>query len=218
MLSNLHEDVQLKIKFFAGDGLVGIFDFLKNRKPTSDEPKSTEYYETISREIGPLEDVMVGFSSALPGIKNVDDRIEVLKSLIQSYYDLRSKCVSLGEDYQKYFSKMWEHIHNSKCNDFCFVDRYEQELEELERNRNIIFAEQELHAKESENLKSRVLEILNQNRETTQTEIYKKFDPVVQKDIQEILYFLAKDGIIKREKYKTTYIIKLKKWNNNEMS
>lgn len=118
----------------------------KTRKEDYDI-KPVEYYEILNREVKPLEEVMVGFSSALPTIKKVDDRIEVLKSLIYSYYDLRSKCMSLGPDYQEYFSTMWEHLHNSKNKDFCFVEKYEEELEQLTGNRDVLFAEQTLTKK-----------------------------------------------------------------------
>lgn len=186
-----------------------LFDFFKKTSRKT-ELKNLKYYEILNKEIRPLEDVMVGFSSSLSEIHKVDEKIEVLKALIQSYYDLRSKCVSLGKDYQDYFSKMWEHCHNSKNPDFCFIDRFEQELYQLESNRNMLFAEQELYQEKSKDLKRKVIEILAKHKEIVQTDIYKKFDPIVQKDIQNILYFLAKEGVIEREKYKKTYKIKFK--------
>lgn len=194
---------------------MGLFDFLKKKnREIKDEDgnimKPYEYYEILEREVKPLENILVGFSSSLPGIKKVDDRIKVLKSLIESYYELRSKCVSLGKDYEEYFSKMWEHCHNSKNPDFCFVERYEEELNELGKNRNVLFAEQSLHEHEALGLQDKVLQILHDSGEITQTDIYKKFDPVVQSDIQSILYFLGKDGVIERKKYKSTYLVKLR--------
>lgn len=57
------------------------------------------------------------------------------------------------------------------------------------------------------------MSVLVENKEILQTDIYKMFDPVVQKDIQSILYFMAKDGIIEREKVKSTYMIRLRREN-----
>lgn len=194
---------------------MGLFNFLKKKNGQIKDGngniiKPYEYYETLEREIRPLENILVGFSSALPGIKKVDDRIEVLNSLIESYYELRSKCVALGTDYEEYFSKMWENCHNSKNQDFCFVECYEAELNELVQNRDVLFAKQSLHEHETVGLRDKVLQILHDCGEITQTDIYKKFDPVVQNDIQSILYCLAKDGIIERKKYKSTYLVKLR--------
>lgn len=112
---------------------MGLFDFLK--KKNDSEIKPIEFYEILNREVKPLENIMVGYSSSLPSMKKVDDRIDVLKSLIESYYDLRSKCISLGPDYQSYFSRMWEHCHNSRNKDFCFIEKYEEELKILSANR-----------------------------------------------------------------------------------
>lgn len=184
---------------------MGLFDFLK--KKNDSEIKPIEFYEILNREVKPLENIMVGFSSSLPSIKKVDDRIDVLKALIESYYDLRSKCISLGPDYQSYFSRMWEHCHNSRNKDFCFIEKYEEELENLSANRDLLFSEQSLHEEKSKNLEQEVVKILAKNPVILQTDIYKKFDPVVQKDIQSILYFMAKEGKIKRKKAGNSYLI-----------
>ncbi len=212
MLVYIREPINRTI--LLGEDRVGFGWILKkDRRKMKDEfdndIKPLEYYETLNKEVKPLEDIMVGFSTSLPGIKCVDDKIAVLKSLIYSYYDLRSKCVSLGKDYEEYFSRMWEHCHNSKNPDFCFIERYESELKELEKTRDILFAEEELHAKESVQLKARVMSLIKEHDEILQIDIYKEFDPVVQKDIQSILYFFAQDGIIERKKIKNTYLIKL---------
>ena len=184
---------------------MGLLDFLK--KKNDSEIKPIKFYEILNREVKPLENIMVGFSSSLPRIKKVDDRIDVLKALVESYYDLRSKCISLGPDYQSYFSRMWEHCHNSRNKDFCFIEKYEEELENLSANRDLLFSEQSLHEEKSKNLELEVVKILDQNPVILQTDIYKKFDPVVQKDIQSILYFMAKEGRIKREKAGNSYLI-----------
>lgn len=177
-------------------------------KNDSDEIKPMEYYETIKREIKPLEDVMVNFAVSLKEIKGVRNRIEVLKALIESYYALKSKCVSLGPDYQKYFSDMWEHLHNSKNQDFSYIDRYEKELNDLQENRTDMEAKEALHEKAAERLEEKVTALLKDSQSILQTDIYKQFDPIVQKDIQSILYFMEKDGIISRTKVGKTYQIK----------
>lgn len=181
---------------------------LKNDSDDSDEIKPMEYYETIKREIKPLEDVMVNFAVSLKEIKGVRNRIEVLKALIESYYALKSKCVSLGPDYQKYFSDMWEHLHNSKNQDFSYIDRYEKELNDLQENRTDMEAKEALHEKAAERLEEKVTALLKDSQSILQTDIYKQFDPIVQKDIQSILYFMEKDGIISRTKVGKTYQIK----------
>lgn len=171
-------------------------------------PKSISYYDTIQREIKPLEDAIVKKALASKEAKKVDDKIKLLNDLIESYYSLKSKCVSLGTDYQVYFSKMWEHCHNSKNPDFSYIEQFEKELQELQQNRGELAAKEALHEIAAKNLNAKVTEILKNTPVILQTDIYKQFDPIVEKDIQSMLYFMAKDGIITRRKAGKTYEIK----------
>lgn len=178
-----------------------LFDFLKREDPNN------QYYKTIQTEIKPLEEIFVNFAVVLKEKNQVDDKIEILKDLIQSYYDLKSKCISLGPDYQKYFINMWEKCHNSRNKEFSYIDRFEKELNNLQSKRDTLKLEEKLHQKESDGLEDRVIAILRKNSSILQTDIYKIFDPIVQNDIQSILYFMAKDGRITREKSGRTYMI-----------
>lgn len=190
---------------------MGLFDFLRREiKSTSSDCgdiKPIQYYETIRDEIKPLEEILVGFAVASKEQKQVDDRIQILKALVQSYYDLKSKCISLGPDYQEYFLNMWEKCHNSKNPEFSYIEGFEKELNDLQSKRNILKAEEELYQKESNDLEEKIIEILRRNPFILQTDIYKNFDPIVQSEIQSILYFMAKNGRIKREKSSKTYMI-----------
>ena len=174
---------------------------------TPDEIKPMKYYETLQREVKPLEDIMVSFAVSSKDIKGVGNRIEILKALVESYYDLKSKCISLGPDYQDYFSKMWEHCHNSQNPDFSYIEQYEKELHELQENREELEAQEALHTKAAERLEERVLAVLKESPTILQTDLYRHFDPIVQKDIQSILFFMAKNGVITRKKSGKTYEI-----------
>lgn len=169
-----------------------------------------EYFQTISKEIKPLEEIVIGFAVALKEQHSVEDQIEILKAIIQAFYDLKSKCISLGPKYQDYFSKMWEHLHNSHCGNFCYIEKYEKELKCLLENKIELCAKEALHTSESENLEDRVKKSLMENGPILQTELYKFFDPIIQNDISSILYFMAKDGRIKRTKQGKTYLIEYK--------
>ena len=176
--------------------------------PSADESiKPIQYYATIRDEIKPLEEILVSFAVASKEQKQVDDRIEILKALVQSYYDLKSKCISLGPDYQEYFVNMWEKCHNSRNPEFSYIKRFEEELGNLQSKRDTLKLEEERHQKESDGLEERVIAILRENTSILQIDIYKNFDPIVQNDIQSILYFMAKNGRITREKSGRTYLI-----------
>lgn len=151
-----------------------MLSFLKKKKPVVQADQSSDIdiqrMKIIKSEIKPYEDIMIGFAASLKEQKNVEDRIEILKALIESYYDLKRKCSSLGHTYAEYFSDTWEHCRNSQNKDFAYIDRFEEELSELLSKKDELIAEQALHEKEKVYLKERVRTIIKNN------------SPILQKD------------------------------------
>lgn len=187
-----------------------LINFLKSIAATGEkEPQHSSliYDRVVVAEIKPLEDVMIGFAVALREKQTVENEITLLTAIIESFYSLKSKCVSLGPEYLNYFSQMWEHCHDSQNQDYSYIERFESRLDYLQQNKNVLLAEEALKNKEKDNLDQRVIEILKTEKEILQTDVYKKFDPVVQEDISSILYFMAKSGRIHRVKQGRTYLI-----------
>lgn len=187
----------------------------KDKRPTINSPSKSqsdmlEQYMTIEKEIRPIESYMINCAVSLNAKLLLNERIETLQKLIDAFYRLKSKCYSLGPEYQTYFSEMWEHAHNSKDADFCYVDRFECELEELLKNKAQLSAKESLYISQTNNLKSKIESVLSESHSILQTDLYKRFDPVVQNDISTILYFMAKDGTITRTKQGRTYLIEYK--------
>lgn len=164
-------------------------------------------YRVVTSEIKPLEDVMIGFAVALKARHSVENEIALLSSIIESFYSLKSKCVSLGPDYEEYFSKMWEHCRNSENQDYSYIEKFEERLGILQKNKDVLLAEEALKNKELVNLEQRVMKIIEDENEILQTDIYERFDPVVRDEISSILYFMAKNGEIRRIKRGRTYLV-----------
>lgn len=162
-------------------------------------------YNTIKVLISPKENEMVQLASALGKGMDTDAQIAVLSELIAKFYDLKDYCATLGQDYADYFSKTWEHGHNSRCSDFCYIARYEEQLSQLQRNYETLKRKDNLYMRNVKDLKQRVLSCISENPGILQTELYKQFDETVKPDIQEILYFASKDGLIIRQKAGRTY-------------
>lgn len=80
----------------------------------------------------PYEDKIYELSAMQKELKG-DERIEILENLVSFYYEYKSFCYSKNECFTKYFSDMWEHCHNSKCNDFEFIKPVEEELKRLKQ-------------------------------------------------------------------------------------
>lgn len=211
---------------------MALFDFLKKKQtrkrvnveirsyvngkevPLSEEEepdgiKPQAYYQMLQAEVKPLENMMVNLAVSLKGKKEIDDRIATLTSLIDTFYALKIKCFQLGSEYAEHFKKNWEHCHNSRNPDFSYVDRFEKELAELRANYDSIKAKEAAYATESVNLKHRVIDVVKSSPGILQKDIYKEFDPTVKADIQEILYFLDKQGRIHRVKVGNSYSVTL---------
>lgn len=187
----------------------------KDKRPTinslsKSQSDMLEQYMMIEKEIRPIESYMANCAVSLNAKRLLNERIETLQKLIGAFYSLKSKCYSLGPEYQTYFSEMWEHAHNSKDADFCYVDRFECELKELLKNKDKLSAKESLYISQTNNLKSKIESVLSESHSILQTDLYKRFDPVVQNDISTILYFMAKDGAITRTKHGRTYLIEYK--------
>lgn len=178
--------------------------------PSKSQSDMLEQYMMIEKEIRPIESYMANCAVSLNAKLLLNERIETLQKLIDAFYSLKSKCYSLGPEYQTYFSEMWEHAHNSKDADFCYVDRFECELKELLKNKDQLSAKESLYLSQANNLKSKIESVLSESHSILQTDLYKRFDPVVQNDISTILYFMAKDGTITRTKHGRTYQIEYK--------
>lgn len=153
---------------------MGLFDFLKKKRPkmiiemvgykngeTVDlvSNTSTETGELwdisiaplLNTAIKPLENSMVEYALAAKNSKRIVKRKEALESVVKTFYDIKARCAALGPEYEKYFSIMWEHLHNSENPDFSYVEKFEIELKELQDNYAQLKEQDDLYEKESEN-------------------------------------------------------------------
>lgn len=189
------KDVKVKVEMYGYEN--GKRVKLKSDK-FSGEMKSAEYYQTIKKKIQPLEDKMVSFAVRSRETRKADERIAALNGVIRTYHEIQRICVGLGAEYEEYFSQMWKPD---------YVEKFERELKELSENRGRLIQEEQIRERESADLEKRVSQILKVSPGILQTDVYKQFNPTVQSEIQSILYFMAKDGTIVREKYGKTYRI-----------
>lgn len=142
---------QQDFNILSGAGLV---DYVKSnlKNPTDKnvakaikaiaEPDKDQHHLTVDGELPwgwlsknmplckPYEDTIVKMAVDLKGTTG-SDRIDRLDRLIAFYYEYKRFCYSKDECFIKYFSDSWEHCHNSRCKDFEYITRFEEELKEL---------------------------------------------------------------------------------------
>lgn len=117
---------------------MGLFDIFKKKASTKMEqltPEGELPWGWLTKNT-PLcktyEDRIVQMAVDLKSIEGTA-RIKMLEKLIALYYEYKQFCYSKDECFIKYFADQWEHCHNSRCDDFEYITRFETELAELKK-------------------------------------------------------------------------------------
>ena len=164
--------------------------------------KELSLYDAFEKSYAPrIIELAVSLKTNMP----IDIKIETLTNVIRIFDEFRAKAYLRGSFYARYFSKDWEHCYNSRSPDFCYIDRFKKELDDLKLNYTRLKQDEVQKSKELVDLDSRIIKALKSNPGILQKDIYALFDPVVKADVQERLYFWEKEGKIKREKTGSTY-------------
>lgn len=129
----------------------------------------------------------------------IDERIEILEKMMAHLHAFQDDFNARGECFQKYFYDSW--VANG------YFKQWEDELADLKKNRDTIFARQEAYRKERPGLEERLFRLLKENDGILQKNTYKEFHPCVKQDIQSLLYEWEKSGKIQRTKQGNTYVV-----------
>ena len=144
-------------------------------------------------------------------IGSIDSRIRTLEEMITYYTDMKQEFYNKGECFQKYFCDMWEHCHNSRCDNFDYITPYKETLTELLRNYETEKCIEERRSYTLPNLDANLWGFLLSHEGILQKDIYDHFDASVKSDIQSLLYTWEKTKKIEREKSGRTYKITIAK-------
>lgn len=163
--------------------------YSKNNDFTDSKKREYDYFLNLwinSREMSPKE------------------QISALSSFVKYMNDLRDLCIKKGECFN-----FWRKI--------LFEDEYlqqrESELQFLKDNFETIYQQylekQRIQTEVLPRLRGDLLSIIKRNPNILQTEIYKMFKSEEKPYVSEELYFMAKDGLIARNKKGRTYELNL---------
>jgi hypothetical protein len=201
---------------------MGLFDFFKKKVVPQESQLNKQEEDDLNVESidiyinfnSPRDQELWDLSSKVARAENIDEEIKSLSALIEYYYQYKNECIAMGEDHYKNFSDMHMHCHNSRNPDFEFIVPHEERLKYIQDNYDTLLQEQQekiaLEAKKQELLQNMDLEkslqdIILSNPGILQSALYKKYDILLKDSVSEKLYFMAKEGKIKREKSGKTY-------------
>jgi hypothetical protein len=132
--------------------------------------------------------------------KNLDKKIELLRKTIIEFekaktWFYRTKGGTI------YFQDMYEHLCNSRNDDYSYIDSVEDYLEECETERDYIIPE--------------LLKIIESSPEgILQKDIYQHLPDISKSHIQKIIRNFESEGLITREKSKGSYLLTIKDTQN----
>lgn len=147
-------------------------------------------------------------------------RVTCCENAIIAYNNLKNFCLSKGKGGQIHFENMWEHCHNSKNQDFRFIESIENELNRLLDNP--LIAKQSLEKEQHENeVKLKVkafrsivdnvlLDFIRNNPDILQKDLYDYFEKDYKNTIMKCLNELDKSDKIERTKFGNTYKLCIK--------
>lgn len=151
------------------------------------------------------ENVVDHVKAAQDASRPVDERIEEYETAIYLYDRMKQRFIASGECFAKYFADTWEHLHNSRCDDFVYIDPVKDELAQLNENYETI----KKHDSLVTTLDADLIDHIKSRGKVLQADIYRNFDPVLKTDIQNKLYAWAKEGRILRLKSGRSYLISI---------
>ena len=118
-----------------------------------------------------------------------------LKDNLIAYDEFKKYCYSNGDGGKLYFQDMWEYCHNSKNDCFSHKETILKYMKNyLDSNKAVID----------------IIDILKSNETYLQKDLKRKINYCTPQEIGLITREMVDKNIITREKYKNTYLLKLK--------
>lgn len=189
-------------------GLVmGIMSFFKRKTPYSvnDEifdDTALSFYIDNHDFINVIEKEVVDKIILIQDAKTVDDRIAAMRVAIANFYNCRKRCEEKGASFLKEFDNMWGQIRKDGSS---YISKYEDDLADLLENYDEYKRVEGIRQKHLPTLEQDILREILKKPGIMQVELYRCFPLEIKSSVSECLYFMAKNGRVKRSKHGNTY-------------
>lgn len=150
------------------------------------------------------EALMINEGKPFDSSVDVLSNINICEASLQAFNDLKQFCYQ-SEGGKIYFQDMWEYCHNSKNECFAWSDNLKERIKYLNDNKELLL-DKDLKLP---TLSNDLLNYLKSHTNAIQKDIYSDFNPLLKSEIQKRLRDFEKDNIIRRTKYKSSYLIEL---------
>lgn len=127
--------------------------------------------------------------------EDLDKKIELLQKTIIQFEKARTWFYRTKGG-TIYFQDMYEHMHNSRDDDFSYISQVKDHLEECIRKRDYVIP--------------KMLDVIKSSNGILQKDIYQHLPDVSKSEVQKVIRNFESEGLIKREKSKGSYLITFK--------
>lgn len=135
--------------------------------------------------------------------KSPYERYEALKSFVLYLEDAARICKAEGECHDLWYREF--------LTSPGYLEKRKNELQELESNLHEMQKDWEYRSKCIDGLEDAIIQMILGNPDILQSEFVKMFEPVLQNDVREKLYYMEKSEKIERIKSGRSYILRCKK-------
>ena len=151
----------------------------------------TNHWEEIQKHTDIFEE---GYRLACAE-KDLNKKIELLQKTIIKFEKIKN-WFYLTKGGTIYFQDRYEHLHNSRNDDFYYIDQIKEDLEECIKERDYVIP--------------KILNTIKSSNGILQKNIYQYLADVSKGDIQRVIRKLESEGKIAREKSKGSYLLTIK--------
>ena len=168
---------------------------IKFHRTFKEEELVVQFMINHGEEIGKCVDSFEDCYSSALAEKDINKKIELLEETIIKFekakaWFYRTKGGTI------YFQDMYEYLHNSRDDDYSYIDEVKEYLEECIEERDYLIPE--------------ILNIIESSNGILQKDIYQYLPDVSRGNIQRIIRELDNEGQITREKAKGSYLLTIK--------
>jgi len=200
LLANHHE---LILKWFADRVDTRKEELLKTKIHRLQDEKLISMCSSVISEakfLEPWDKHLMELYNRSSDVCSILEEKKLIEEFLKAFNQYKRECEEHGECCVKYFTDMYEHYHSSNNTFFSFAEPRKERLAYINANLETLLANEELKKRLLSTLTTDVEALICSNPGIRQGELIRKFDPIVKKEITNLLNQWVKKNKIKREK------------------
>lgn len=167
---------------------------IKFHRTEKEEEMSLQFMMSEHKELDKIINEFENFYRQSAKTDSIDEKIELLEKAVASFEKAKKSAYKTKAG-KIYFQDMYEHMHNSRDEDFSYLDLIESELDALIDDRDYTIPT--------------LKKIISEHNGIMQKDVYQYVSDIPKSEVQRYIKLFEKEGIIKRTKKGNSYVLEL---------